>query len=276
MHPRRGTPGGGRVPPSHRGGGNVPATDQTGESQRTLAAGKERPVGNEQPVGWDVELARAIDHTLLKPDATAGRIEALCQEAVRYGFHAVCVNSFWVPLAADLLKGTPVKVAAVVGFPLGASLTAVKAVEAREAVKAGATELDMVLNVGALKSGRHADVLQDIRAVVEAADGALVKVIIETGLLTQEEKVVACRLAVDAGAHFVKTSTGFGPGGATVEDVALMRKTVGPHVGVKASGGIRDAKAARDMLAAGANRLGTSSGIAIVAGQAAGTAGGAY
>lgn len=221
-----------------------------------------------EAVRWGGELARTIDHTWLKPDATATQIEALCREAIRYGFHAVCVNSYWVPLAAERLRGSGVKVAAVVGFPLGAGLTAAKAAEAREAVKAGASELDMVLNVGALKSGRPDDVRRDIRAVVEAADGALVKVILETGLLTGEEKVAACRLAVEAGAHFVKTSTGFGPGGATVEDVALLRRTVGPRVGVKASGGIRDAEAARRMLAAGASRLGTSSGVAIVTARA--------
>lgn len=217
------------------------------------------------PVDFDRDLARMIDHTLLKPDATRDEIEKLCQEALTYQFASVCVNPHWVPLAAQLLKGSPVKVCTVIGFPLGATSTAAKAFEAADAIAHGAQEVDMVLNIGALKSGDLDTVQQDIAAVVEAARGkALVKVILETGLLTRDEKITACRLAKAAGADFVKTSTGFGHGGATVEDVALMRETVGPEMGVKASGGVRDAATARAMIQAGANRIGASAGVSIV------------
>ncbi|MFO7173351.1 MAG: deoxyribose-phosphate aldolase [Bacillota bacterium] len=215
---------------------------------------------------WDRSLARLIDHTLLKPEATAEQIRRLCAEARHYGFAAVCVNPWWVPLCVQELKGTGVKVATVIGFPLGATTTEAKAFEARQAVEAGAEELDMVINVGALKSGHLDRVQEDIAAVVRAAAGRVVKVILETGLLTDEEKVTACRLAVAAGAHFVKTSTGFGPGGATVADVRLMRQTVGDQVGVKASGGIRDHATAVAMVEAGASRIGASSSVAIVTG----------
>lgn len=215
-----------------------------------------------------MELAKLIDHTLLKPDATPEAIARLCREAVEHGFASVCVNPANVARAATHLRDTPVKVCTVIGFPLGATTPLVKAFEVRDAVANGADELDMVLNVGALKAGDHGLVARDIRSVVEAAGGRLVKVILETGLLTDEEKVAACRLAVEAGASFVKTSTGFGPGGATVEDVRLMRATVGPDLGVKASGGIRDRAAAERMVEAGATRLGTSSGVAIVRGEA--------
>ncbi|MDI6869738.1 MAG: deoxyribose-phosphate aldolase [Bacillota bacterium] len=215
-----------------------------------------------------MELARLIDHTLLKPEATPEAVARLCAEAVEYGFASACVNPVNVARAASLLRGTPVKVCTVIGFPLGATASLVKAVEVRNAVADGADELDMVLNVGALKAGDHALVARDIRAVVEAAGGRVVKVILETALLTDEEKVEACLLTKEAGAAFVKTSTGFGPGGATVEDVALMRRTVGPEFGVKASGGIRDRATAERMVAAGATRLGTSSGVAIVRGEA--------
>jgi len=217
------------------------------------------------PVDFDRDLARMIDHTLLKPDATRDQIETLCQEALTYQFASVCVNPHWVPLAAQLLKGSPVKVCTVIGFPLGATSTAAKAFEAADAIAHGAAEVDMVINIGALKSGDLDAVQQDIAAVVEAARGkALVKVILETGLLTRDEKITACRLAKAAGADFVKTSTGFGHGGATVEDVALMRQIVGPEMGVKASGGVRDAATARAMIEAGANRIGASAGVSIV------------
>ncbi len=213
------------------------------------------------------ELARMIDHTLLKPDATEAQIRRLCDEGREHQFMAVCVNPYWVPLCAELLAGTDVRVGTTIGFPLGASRTEIKAVEAEDAVARGAREVDMVINVGALKSGRRDVVLNDIRAVVSAVSGeALVKVIIETGLLTDEEKVIACQLAQEAGADFVKTSTGFGTGGATVEDVALMRRTVGPDMGVKASGGVRDLATALAMIEAGATRIGASAGVAILAG----------
>lgn len=213
------------------------------------------------------DLARYIDHTLLKPTATEADILKLCDEARAYGFYAVCVNPYWVRTAARRLADTPVRVCTVIGFPLGATPTAVKVYETTQALSDGASEVDMVLNVGALKSGHESAVRDDIAAVVEAAQGkALVKVILETALLTDEEKVRACQLAKEAGAHYVKTSTGFGPGGATVADVRLMRETVGPEMDVKASGGVRDAQTARAMIEAGATRIGTSSGVAIVTG----------
>jgi deoxyribose-phosphate aldolase len=210
------------------------------------------------------KMAALIDHTLLKPEATPDDVVQLCQEAVDYGFASVCVNSGYVPLCVSLLQETEVPVCSVVGFPLGASLMEAKAAETRLAVEEGAGEIDMVLAIGRLKAGEDDFVRKDIRAVVEAANGALVKVIIETALLTDEEKVRACRLAVEAGAHFVKTSTGFSKAGATVEDVTLMRKVVGPEIGVKAAGGIRDFPTAQAMVAAGANRIGASSSVRIV------------
>ncbi|AEH47172.1 deoxyribose-phosphate aldolase [Parageobacillus thermoglucosidasius] len=215
-------------------------------------------------------IAKMIDHTLLKADTTKAQIVKLCEEAKQYGFASVCVNPTWVATAAELLKGTDVKVCTVIGFPLGANTPETKAFETKNAIENGATEVDMVINIGALKDGNDDLVERDIRAVVEAAKGkALVKVIIETCLLTEEEKVRACQLAVKAGADYVKTSTGFSTGGATTEDVALMRKTVGPNIGVKASGGVRDIKSAMAMVEAGATRIGTSSGAAIVAGKTA-------
>lgn len=210
------------------------------------------------------KLAPYIDHTLLKPEATGDQIKKLCREALEHHFYSVCINPSYVKLAAVELKSSPVKICAVIGFPLGATTTAVKAFEAREAVETGADELDMVIHVGALKSGDEAYVKKDIAAVVDAAGGKIVKVIIETGLLSDEEKVRACKLAQEAGAHFVKTSTGFGPGGAVVSDILLMRETVGPGIGVKASGGVRTTEAARKMIDAGATRIGTSSGITII------------
>lgn len=215
-----------------------------------------------------VNIANMIDHTLLKPEATEEQIVQLCTEAKQYGFASVCVNPSWVKTAARELSGTDVRVCTVIGFPLGATTPETKAFETKNAIENGAREVDMVINIGALKSGADDWVERDIRAVVEAAAGkALVKVIIETALLTDDEKVRACQLAVKAGADYVKTSTGFSGGGATVEDVALMRKTVGDNVGVKASGGVRDRKTAEAMIEAGATRIGTSSGVAIVSGQ---------
>lgn len=215
-------------------------------------------------------IAKMIDHTLLKADTTKAQIVKLCEEAKQYGFASVCVNPTWVATAAELLKDTDVKVCTVIGFPLGANTPETKAFETKNAIENGATEVDMVINIGALKDGNDDLVERDIRAVVEAAKGkALVKVIIETCLLTEEEKVRACQLAVKAGSDYVKTSTGFSTGGATTEDVALMRKTVGPNIGVKASGGVRDIKSAMAMVEAGATRIGTSSGAAIVAGKTA-------
>ena len=210
------------------------------------------------------EIFRRIDHTLLKPDASRPDIVRLCEEAKMYGFATVCVNPYWVPLAAELLAGSGVGVTTVIGFPLGASTTFVKIAEARDAIASGATEIDVVMNIGALKSGDADAVKRDIEGVVQACRGrAVVKVILETGLLTDEEKIQACRICKAAGADYVKTSTGFGPGGATVEDIALMRRTVGPEMGVKASGGVRDLETARRMIAAGATRIGTSSGAAM-------------
>ena len=210
-------------------------------------------------------IAAMIDHTLLKPEATPAQIEKLCAEAAEYHFASVCVNPVYIPLAARLLKGTGVKVCCVVGFPLGAIAPEQKAAEAASCAAMGAEELDMVIHVGAAKADDWALVQRDIEGVVKAAAGHTVKVIIETCLLTDEEKVKACEAAKAAGAHFVKTSTGFSTGGATTHDIALMRKTVGPEIGVKASGGIRDYATAMAMIEAGANRIGASAGIAIVA-----------
>jgi deoxyribose-phosphate aldolase len=215
------------------------------------------------------QLAKTIDHTLLKPEATPSQVEKLCLEAKQNHFAAVCVNSSNVPQCVDLLKGTDVKVCSVVGFPLGANLSSVKAFEAEQAIAAGATEIDMVLNIGALKAGNHKLVLDDIKAVVNAshAQKVIVKVIFETCLLTDEEKVKACQLSKEAGADFVKTSTGFNTAGATLEDVALMRKTVGPEMGVKAAGGVRTREDVLAMIKAGATRIGTSGGVKIMEGS---------
>jgi deoxyribose-phosphate aldolase len=212
------------------------------------------------------ELARRIDHTLLKADASQAQIETLCGEARRHGFATVCVNPYWVRLCAQLLAGSETAVCTVAGFPLGATLPEVKAFEASRCVADGATEVDMVMNVGALKSGDHRLVARDIAGVVDACHpaGARVKVIIEAALLSDEEKVKACVLSRAASADFVKTSTGFGPGGATAADVALMRRVVGPGMGVKAAGGVRDLEGAKAMLQAGADRIGASVGVKIV------------
>ena len=213
-----------------------------------------------------LNYAAMIDHTLLKPEATKNQIEKLCEEAKKYEFASVCVNPTWVNYSAQLLKGTNVKVCTVIGFPLGATTSEVKAFETKDAIAKGAEEIDMVINIGALEDGNETLVRDDIKAVVDAANGTLVKVIIETCLLTEEEKVKACELAVEAGADFVKTSTGFSTGGATAEDIALMRKTVGPDIGVKASGGVRSLEDMKKMVESGATRIGASSGVAIVNG----------
>src|SRR2546423_13929709 len=212
-------------------------------------------------------LARYIDHTLLRPDATAADIERLCREAKEHRFYAVCVNGSWVELARDCLDGTEVKVASVVGFPLGAMDMDVKRFETEAAVDAGAHEIDVVISIGRLKDRDNKYVLRELRDIVEAADERPVKVILETCLLTDEEKIRACKLVVESGAQFVKTSTGFSKGGATLEDVKLLRREVGKDFGVKASGGIRDSVTALAMIEAGATRLGTSNGVAIVEGD---------
>lgn len=212
-----------------------------------------------------MKLASMIDHTILKPEAGKEQVETICREAREYAFASVCVNSSYVPLCAELLRDTEVKVCTVIGFPLGAMSTAAKAAEARQAILDGAEELDMVIHIGMLKDGNNEYVEQDIHSVVEEARGkAAVKVIIETCLLSEEEKVRACLLAKKAGADYVKTSTGFSTGGATAEDIALMKNTVGKDMKVKASGGIRTREKAEEMRKAGADRIGTSSGIRIV------------
>ena len=214
------------------------------------------------------DLAKMIDHTLLKPEATKDEILKLCEEAKTHDFFSVCVNPYWVKLASEALKGSSVKVCTVIGFPLGATSTAAKVFETNHAIEEGAGEVDMVINVGELKSGHLDAVEADIAAVVQASSQrALVKVILETSLLTDDEIIKASECANKAGADFVKTSTGFSTGGATVEAVRLMRQTVGPEMGVKASGGIRDYAAAKAMIDAGASRIGASSGIKIIQGQ---------
>lgn len=212
------------------------------------------------------EVARYIDHTLLKPDATRDEILKICEEGVRFGFASVCINPTWVREAACALRGSGVKVCTVIGFPLGANAPDTKAYEARRAIFDGASELDMVINVGALKSGDHDMVSRDIKGVVDITHefGYICKVIIETAILTEDEKVSACLIAKEAGADFVKTSTGFSKGGATAADVALMRRVVGGQMGVKASGGVRDLKQAQDLIRAGATRIGASVGVKII------------
>lgn len=214
-----------------------------------------------------MNIAKLIDHTLLKPAATQAQIEHLCDEARQYGFCSVCVNPYWVRFAKKALQGTDVKVCTVIGFALGATTAAAKAFEAKEAIANGADEVDMVINMGALKSGDLATVQADIQAVRDVSRGHILKVIIETSQLTDEEKVTACQLAANAGADFVKTSTGFNGGGATVQDVALMRKSIPPQMQVKASGGVRSRADADAMIAAGATRIGTSGGVQIVEGK---------
>lgn len=214
-----------------------------------------------------MDINHLIDHTLLKPDSTRDQIDQLIQEADDYQFASVCVNPTWVNYASDKLADSTVKVCTVIGFPLGASTSETKAFETKNAIENGADEIDMVINIGAAKDGNFALVQSDIAAVVEASGDKLVKVIIETCLLTDDEKIKACQAAVAAGADFVKTSTGFSTGGATVHDITLMRKTVGPDIGVKASGGARSFEDAKAFVEAGATRIGTSSGIAIIKGE---------
>lgn len=236
---------------------------------RVITAGAERLTSTLGGIPQDPSVARLIDHTLLKPDATPDQVAQLCYEARTYNFASVCVNPGYVKLCADLLRGTPVKVCTVIGFPLGASAPDVKAFETETALRDGATEIDMVINIGALKGRDFTLVARDIAGVVRIAHaaGALVKVIIETALLTEEEKVTACLLSKEAGADFVKTSTGFSGGGATAADIALMRRVVGPEMGVKASGGVRDYADAKSLVDAGATRIGASAGVKIVAGE---------
>ena len=236
-----------------------------------VSAGASRLTSQLGAIPDDPDLASMIDHTLLKPDATADQIAQLCYEARKFHFASVCVNPTHVKLCAELLQGTQVKVCTVIGFPLGASAPEVKAFEAQTAIKDGATEIDMVINIGAVKAGDLTLVARDIHEVVKVGHGAgaIVKVIIETALLNEEEKVTACLLSKEAGADFVKTSTGFSGGGATVEDINLMRRVVGPEMGVKASGGVRDFEDAQNLVKAGATRLGASAGVKIVQGALA-------
>jgi deoxyribose-phosphate aldolase len=252
---------------------------ETGDEVRQVVAnGADRVAFHGEAADVPLDLAKYIDHTLLGADATAVDIDQLCEEADRYRFASVCINPTWVKRAATYLRGTGVPVCTVIGFPLGATTPEVKAMEARKALRDGAREVDMVINIGALKSGDHELVYEDIAKVVDAAHevGAICKVILETALLSDEEKVIASALAKRARADFVKTSTGFGPGGATVYDVALMRETVGPEMGVKASGGVRTADDAEDMIAAGATRIGASAGVQIVSGNDGGDSGERY
>jgi deoxyribose-phosphate aldolase len=235
---------------------------------QVVSAGAERISSTLGTLPEDMSLAKMIDHTLLKPDVTQDKIAQLCVEARRYNFASVCVNPTHVKLCAELLRGSSVKVCSVIGFPFGATLPEVKVLEAQAVLQYGANEVDMVINIGALKGGDLELVARDIRGVVSTAHAAsaICKVILETAMLTNEEKVTACLLAKEAGADFVKTSTGFGGGGATIEDIRLMRRVVGPDMGVKASGGIHTFEDAENMIKAGATRIGASAGVKIVAG----------
>lgn len=241
-------------------------------SKEILACGACRITASEKLTKVDPSIAALIDHTLLRADATAAEIRKVCAEARQFSFASVCVNSYWVPLVAAELKNSSVRVCTVVGFPLGAMSTAAKVFEAEKAIEAGATEVDMVINVGELKGGNNEAVRRDIAGVVEASHklGAIVKVILETALLDDNQKAIACTLSKMAGADFVKTSTGFGPGGATAHDIALMRSIVGPDIGVKASGGIRTLEDLQKMAAAGATRIGASASVKIVEATAPG------
>ena len=240
-------------------------------TRHIVAAGADRVSASERLTRVDPAIAGVIDHTILKPEATGEDVRKICREARKYGFASVCVNPCWVPVVAAELEGSPVKVCTVVGFPLGASATPVKAAVAEHAVRQGAQEIDMVINVGALRGGDYDSVSNDIQAIAGASHrgGAIVKVILETALLDDNQKAVACSLAKLAGADFVKTSTGFGPAGATAHDVALMRQVVGSEMGVKAAGGIRTLEDLRAMTAAGATRIGASASVKIVEGAAA-------
>jgi deoxyribose-phosphate aldolase len=248
---------------------SVTGVRSSDETRVLHEAGAERVVATMGYCPASDGLGRLIDHTLLKPDADKAQIEQLCREAAQFCFASVCVNPNWVPLCRELLRGSGVKVCCVIGFPFGAHMPDVKAYEARRAAEQGAEEVDMVINIGALKSKDYALVEQDIRGVVQSVGkNTVVKVILETSMLTREEKIMGCTLAKAAGADFVKTSTGFGGGGATVEDIQLMRETVGPEMGVKASGGVRTKEDVEAMVAAGATRIGASAGIKIVRGEA--------
>jgi deoxyribose-phosphate aldolase len=248
--------------------GPISAHNYVERVQPVVNAGADRIASTLGIMPTDGSLAHMIDHTILKPEATQDQIAQLCYEARKYGFASVCVNPTNVKLCAQLLHGSGVPVCTVVGFPLGATPTEVKVFETQQAIRDGATEVDMVINVGALKSRDYELVERDIASIARAchAGNAILKVIIEAALLTDEEKVIACQLAKVAGAEFVKTSTGFGPGGATMEDVALMRRVVGPTIGVKAAGGIRTYEEATKMIAAGATRIGASASVKIVQG----------
>lgn len=236
------------------------------KTRKVIDAGADRISAGPAVSEVAADIAGLIDHTLLKPEASRADIRKLCYEAVRFSFASVCINPWYVPLAAELVRGSAVKVCTVAGFPLGATLPQVKIYEAEEAIKLGAQEIDMVINIGALKSGQDDVVELDIRGVVEASHrgAAITKVIFETALLTLEEKVRACVASKNAGADFVKTSTGFGPAGATAEDVALMRAVVGKDVGVKAAGGIRSLEDLKKMVSAGATRIGASASVRIL------------
>lgn len=241
------------------------------KTKSIVAAGADRISVSDKATKFDPHVAASIDHTILRPDATKADIVKLCAEARKYSFASVCVNPYWVPLVAQELNGSPVKVCTVVGFPLGATTTAVKVAETEGAIRVGAQEIDMVINVGALRSGDYDAVKLDILSVVEAshAGGAIVKVILETALLDDNQKAMACTLAKLAGADFVKTSTGFAASGATVHDITLMRMVVGPKMGVKASGGIRTLEDLQKMAAAGATRIGASASVKIIEATAA-------
>jgi deoxyribose-phosphate aldolase len=241
------------------------------KTREIVEAGADRVSASDRLTRIDARIASMIDHTILRADATRQDVVRVCAEAKQYQFASVCVNAYWVPLVASELSGTPVKVCTVVGFPLGAMAPEIKRAETEAAVRCGAQEIDMVINIGALKSGDHELVKLEIQSVADAAHrgGAIVKVIIETALLNDNEKAIACTLAKLAGAEFVKTSTGFGPSGAAAHDVALMRMVVGPNIGVKASGGIRTLDDLKKMAAAGATRIGASASVKIVEATAA-------
>ena len=263
---------GGEIPgPGQAGGGRASALstqNYVNRVQPVVKAGADRIASTLGAAPTDGSLSHMIDHTLLKPDATQDQVAQLCREAKKCDFASVCVNPSHVKLCADLLKNTQVRVCTVVGFPLGATSTETKVFEAQKAIRDGATEVDMVINVGALKSRDYERVQRDIASVARVchAGGAILKVILEAALLNDEEKVAACQLVKVSGGDFVKTSTGFGPGGATAEDVALMRRVVGPSLGVKASGGIRTFADAQKMIAAGASRIGASASVKIIQG----------
>jgi deoxyribose-phosphate aldolase len=258
----------GPTPESAQAGQNVSHRNYVDHVQPVVQAGADRIAATLGIMPTDGSLAHMIDHTLLKPDATQDQVAQLCFEARKHNFAAVCINPAYVALCHELLKGSDVAICTVIGFPLGATSTDAKVFEAQQAIRDGATELDMVINIGALKSKDYELVQQDIASLARIchAGNAILKVIIEAALLTDEEKVIACQLAKVAGADFVKTSTGFGPGGATAADVALMRRVVGPGMGVKAAGGIRTFEAAQEMIAAGASRIGASASVKIIQG----------